>query len=41
MALEKAIEQSRRLAGGELPRLEKLFPIGFGSLAEEVRRWIS
>jgi hypothetical protein len=25
----------------QLSRLEKLFPVGFGSMAEEVRRWRS
>ncbi len=41
VALRSAIEHSRRLVdGGELPRLERLFPVGFGSLANEVRNWL-
>jgi hypothetical protein len=36
------VEQARRLVdAGGLPQLEKLFPIGFGSLANEVRSWLS
>jgi hypothetical protein len=39
--LRTATKQSQRLVdGGQLPLLEKLFPIGFGSLATEVRSWL-
>jgi hypothetical protein len=41
-ARQMAVDKSRRLVEGDgLHRLEELFPIGFGSLAEEVRRWRS
>jgi hypothetical protein len=39
---ERLVERAKQLVdGGELSRLEKLFPVGFGSLAEEVRSWIT
>jgi hypothetical protein len=42
LGLRIAVEQSRRVVDhGELERLEQLFPIGFGSLAAEVRSWRS
>jgi hypothetical protein len=42
LALRVANEQSRRLvAENRLTLLEQLFPVGFGSLAEEVRTWRS
>ena len=42
MSLRSATRQSRRLVdGGQLPHLERLFPIGFGSLGAEVRSWLS
>ena len=34
-------EASRIVDGGNLPQLEKLFPRGFGALADDVRRWHS
>ena len=40
--LQTAIDHSRRLVNaGELSRLEQHFPIGFGSLANDVRSWLS
>jgi hypothetical protein len=36
------VEQAKRLVdAGELPQLERLFSIGFGLLAKEVRSWLS
>jgi hypothetical protein len=37
---ERALAHVHRIVrGGKLPLLEKLFPSGFGALAEDVRRW--
>lgn len=36
------VDKAKQLVdGGQLPQLEKLFPVGFGSLADEVRSWLS
>lgn len=41
-AKRSAVAEARRLVdSGELPRLERLFPTGFGSLANNVRSWSS
>lgn len=42
LEIERASQQARRIVdGGKLPQLEKLFPRGFGALADDVRRWHS
>lgn len=40
LAMSVPTEQARRIVDtGELPRLEQLFPGGFGALASDVRSW--
>ena len=40
LEIERAAQEAKRIVDdGHLPQLENLFPCGFGSLADDLRRW--